>query len=98
MNLFFNISAKSRSKVFKLPDLPYDYSELEPVISGEIMQLHHKKHHQAYVNNLNAALEKQAVAGEFLALSVCLTFLKRQRTTSPNKSPFNQQSSSMVVL
>lgn len=45
-----------------LPDLPYDYSALEPVISGEIMELHHKKHHQAYVNNLNAALEKSAAA------------------------------------
>ena len=43
---------------YQLPDLPYDYSALEPVISGEIMELHHKKHHQAYVNNLNAALEK----------------------------------------
>lgn len=41
-----------------LPDLPYDYAALEPVISGEIMELHHKKHHQTYVNNLNAAMEK----------------------------------------
>jgi Fe-Mn family superoxide dismutase len=41
-----------------LPDLEYDYGELEPVISAEIMRLHHSKHHQAYVNNLNAALEK----------------------------------------
>lgn len=41
---------------FTLPDLPYDYDALEPVISAEIMILHHQKHHQAYVNNLNAAL------------------------------------------
>lgn len=41
-----------------LPDLPYDYNALEPVISAEIMQLHHSKHHQAYVNNLNIATEK----------------------------------------
>jgi len=47
---------------YKLPDLPYAYNELEPIISGEIMELHHKKHHQAYVNNLNAALEKYTVA------------------------------------
>ncbi|KAF2363408.1 Manganese/iron superoxide dismutase N-terminal [Trinorchestia longiramus] len=41
-----------------LPDLPYDYNALEPVISAEIMQLHHSKHHQTYVNNLNIAEEK----------------------------------------
>ncbi len=45
-----------------LPDLPYDFSALEPVISAEIMQLHYSKHHQAYVNNLNVALEKHAEA------------------------------------
>lgn len=44
--------------LYKLPDLPYDFNALEPVISAEIMQLHYTKHHQAYVNNLNAALEK----------------------------------------
>nr|GMD02147.1 superoxide dismutase [Mn], mitochondrial [Ipomoea batatas] len=41
-----------------LPDLPYDYGALEPAISGEIMQLHHQKHHQAYVTNYNKALEQ----------------------------------------
>ncbi|MBI2742854.1 MAG: superoxide dismutase [Chlamydiales bacterium] len=43
---------------YKLPDLGYDFNALEPVISAEIMQLHYSKHHQAYVNNLNAAIEK----------------------------------------
>jgi Fe-Mn family superoxide dismutase len=43
---------------YLLPDLPYDFNALEPVISAEIMELHYKKHHQAYVTNLNAALEK----------------------------------------
>ena len=41
-----------------LPDLPYAYNALEPTISSEIMELHHKKHHAAYVNNLNIAQEK----------------------------------------
>lgn len=45
-----------------LPDLPYDYNALEPVINTEIMQLHHSKHHQTYVNNLNVAEEKLAEA------------------------------------
>jgi superoxide dismutase, Fe-Mn family len=43
---------------YKLPELPYDFNALEPVISAEIMELHYKKHHQTYVTNLNAALEK----------------------------------------
>ena len=46
----------------KLPDLSYDYGALEPVISGEIMQLHHSKHHNTYVTNFNAAMEKYAEA------------------------------------
>jgi len=41
----------------KLPDLPYDYGVLEPHIDTRTMIVHHDKHHQAYVNNLNAALE-----------------------------------------
>ncbi|XP_045127929.1 superoxide dismutase [Mn], mitochondrial-like [Portunus trituberculatus] len=47
-----------------LPDLPYDYGALEPTISAEIMQLHHSKHHQTYINNLNVAEEKLAEAKE----------------------------------
>ncbi len=42
----------------QVPPLPYDYSALEPHIDTQTMQLHHDKHHAAYVNNLNAALEK----------------------------------------
>ncbi len=42
----------------QLPDLPYDYSALEPHIDAKTMEIHHSKHHQGYVNNLNAALEK----------------------------------------
>ncbi len=46
------------SKRYELPKLPYDYSELEPCILTEIMQLHHDKHHLAYVNGANSALDK----------------------------------------
>jgi Fe-Mn family superoxide dismutase len=41
-----------------LPPLPYEYNSLEPVISAKIMELHHDKHHLAYVNGANAAIEK----------------------------------------
>ncbi len=41
-----------------LPELPYGYNALEPVISSKIMELHHDKHHLAYVNGANAAAEK----------------------------------------
>ncbi|KAJ1849935.1 Superoxide dismutase [Mn], mitochondrial [Coemansia sp. RSA 2708] len=51
----------ARSK-HTVPDLPYDYNELEPVISAKIMKLHHDKHHAAYVAGLNAAEEKYAEA------------------------------------
>ncbi|MCL2315715.1 MAG: superoxide dismutase, partial [Actinomycetia bacterium] len=57
---------------YTLPDLPYDYSALEPYISGEIMQLHHDKHHKAYVDGANLALDKLAEAqasGDFGAIN-----------------------------
>ena len=41
----------------QLPPLPYDYDALEPTIDAETMRLHHDKHHQAYVDNANKALE-----------------------------------------
>jgi Fe-Mn family superoxide dismutase len=47
---------------YKLPELTYDYSALEPHISARIMELHHSKHHQAYVTGANAALEAMAEA------------------------------------
>jgi Fe-Mn family superoxide dismutase len=43
---------------FTLPALPYAYDALEPHIDAKTMEIHHTKHHQAYVNNLNAAIEK----------------------------------------
>lgn len=43
-----------------LPPLPYEFGALEPAISGEIMEVHYTKHHQTYVNNLNAAEQKLA--------------------------------------
>ena len=47
---------------YTLPDLDYDYAALEPHIAGQIMELHHSKHHAAYVAGANTALEKMADA------------------------------------
>ena len=58
---------------YTLPDLPYDYAALEPHISGRIMELHHDKHHAAYVAGANTALEKLAAAreaGDFAAVNL----------------------------
>ena len=50
--------------VYTLPDLPYDYGALDPHISGKIMELHHSKHHAAYVAGINQALEQLEEARE----------------------------------
>lgn len=44
--------------MFNVPELAYGYNELEPAISAAIMELHHSKHHQAYVDKLNAAIDQ----------------------------------------
>ena len=56
---------------YKLPDLPYDPAALEPHISGQIIELHHDKHHATYVNGANQTLEKLTAArdnGDFGAI------------------------------
>jgi Fe-Mn family superoxide dismutase len=47
-----------KSKMYSLPQLPYDYKALQPFISEEQLKIHHQKHHQAYVNGANAILER----------------------------------------
>src|SRR5690349_25050672 len=58
---------------YSLPDLSYDYGALDPHISGKIMELHHSKHHAAYVAGANLALEKIAeaqAAGNFATINM----------------------------
>lgn len=61
---------------YVLPDLSYDYGALEPNISGRIMELHHDKHHLAYVNGANAALDALAEARDKNDLTMVNKFQK----------------------
>ena len=51
-------------KPYSLPALDYDYSALEPYYSARVLELHHDKHHKAYVDGVNTALEKLAASRE----------------------------------
>lgn len=62
---------------YTLPDLPYDYSALEPHLSGQILELHHDKHHAAYVAGANTAIEKLADARDKGDLGPALTGLEK---------------------
>lgn len=55
---------KGRPVAYSVPPLPYDYNALEPTIDEETMRLHHDKHHQAYVDKANAALEGTELDGK----------------------------------
>ena len=49
---------------YELPSLPYDYSALEPHFDARTMEIHHTKHHQAYINKVNAAIEGTGLEGK----------------------------------
>ena len=65
------------AKKYVLPELPYAYDALEPHISAEIMELHHNKHHQNYVNGANAALEKLEAARKDGSIAAVVTALSK---------------------
>ncbi len=56
--ILHNFANNAKIARVTLPDLKFNYTALEPVLSSKLLEIHHKKHHQAYVNNLNAALDQ----------------------------------------
>jgi Fe-Mn family superoxide dismutase len=60
---------RSAMKPYELPDLPYDYAALEPHYSARVLELHHDKHHAAYVKGVNTTLDKLAAARDANDLS-----------------------------
>jgi Fe-Mn family superoxide dismutase len=70
------MTKKGAQMAFEVPPLPYDYNALEPHIDEETMRLHHDKHHQAYVDKANAALEGTEAANGSVesVLSILDTF------------------------
>jgi Fe-Mn family superoxide dismutase len=73
---------------FEVPPLPYDYNALEPHIDEETMRLHHDKHHQAYVDKANAALEGTEWADETIenVLTLLETMPEDKRTIVRNNA------------
>ncbi|PWA71273.1 Manganese/iron superoxide dismutase [Artemisia annua] len=91
LGLFSKFNQQIRGlQTFTLPDLSYDYGALEPAISGEIMQIHHQKHHQAYITNYNKALEQ---LNEAIAKGDASTAVKLQSAIK-----FNGGGASLVPL
>ena len=65
---YFTYLKRKTPMFYTLPPLPYAYDALEPHIDARTMEIHHNKHHQAYIDNLNAALAKHPAVAETAAL------------------------------
>ena len=68
---------------YSLPDLPYDYAALEPHLSGRILELHHDKHHKAYVDGANKVMERLQEARATSDASAVASTGRRAAVTSP---------------
>lgn len=81
--LFITQAGFSQS-VYQLPDLPYEYHALEPYIDAQTMEIHHSKHHQGYVNNLNKAIGGTDTAK--ISLEEILKTISKYSTTIRNNA------------
>jgi superoxide dismutase, Fe-Mn family len=83
INLLNNqITRRTSMANFELPKLPYEYDALQPYIDSETMEIHHTKHHQAYVTNLNKALE--SAEGEVKSLEDLMKNISKYPTAVRN--------------
>jgi Fe-Mn family superoxide dismutase len=74
---------KADGDTFTLPPLPYDYAALEPFIDAQTMQLHHDRHHAAYVTKVNEALASKKLQGITIE-AVCMNISKYEMTVRNN--------------
>ena len=83
INLTNNNRRINKMGKFELPALPYAYDALEPFIDNTTMEIHHTKHHNAYVTNLNAAVEGTDIAGKSLE-EICKNISKHPAAVRNN--------------
>src|SRR5436190_22224626 len=67
---------RTNAMAFKLPDLPYKFDALEPTIDAKTMEIHHGKHHAAYVTNLNKAIEGKPDLEKMTIEDICANLAK----------------------
>ena len=72
---------------FELPPLPYDYDALEPHIDAQTMQIHHDKHHAAYVNNLNDGARRRSPSSRHKSVEDLIAQSQRRAREDPHRRP-----------
>jgi Fe-Mn family superoxide dismutase len=85
---FWVITFKSIIMSFELPQLGYAYDALEPTIDAKTMEIHHSKHHQAYIDNLNKAIEGTELEGKSIE-EVCKTGTDKPAVRNNGGGHFN---------
>ncbi|MEN9995222.1 MAG: hypothetical protein RL762_1879 [Bacteroidota bacterium] len=82
--LAFLLSINGFAQVYTLPDLPYDFAAYEPAVDAQTMQIHHDKHHAAYVSNLNKAITGTAM--EKISMNDLLMYASFRSATVRNNA------------
>ncbi len=83
-NAFEKLLMNGHAKLFSLPDLGYETNALEPAIDAMTMQIHHDKHHAAYVDKLNAAMNEKPYHGSVNLENICASVLEEDSAIRNN--------------